>query len=694
MIEMKKLVLIALWLLTIPLLAWCGKSTKNVTFQDAYNTFFSTDKLTQEIHKVDFSKPFEQNTQISINASYMEDWRGSLSISLGGSADINNNNANGNIDISFKGDFPEDFFQQLWGMWPMDLESDAMQREDEEEPSIKVYRPGESGEVREIGRFPIEDDRGENVSPVNQQDSFIISQQRIASESTLSQPSNFLNTNNPQQEQKPAKRMSVDIGLAGKVQLNNSWLYALLDRINLNFPNPIMDTASITEMLSAATGQRVFLVPSAWEDAWWFSLTLPMNNSGFSNNEMITNKITDLVNVVNHAVKTYPLLQEVEKTKIDWNVAYRFTWNSNWVSSFVSEVVQNIDPSLIEWLLAFSDNESLKDLLQDKQQLSSIIAASILKNPLSWYFIIKEKDVVEMRIDSLQVWTGAVIAWNVWADDSATLQWTVWGNPLFTIHINSTESDYQIKANMLTGDNISLDLTLDRQWKWFSFTFNGNWAAVDAKVVLDTKNIPSYNPIHIGEPKTIDQMMEVVQDAMMESDSLWSQGVQARALTTQNKVNLNQIAQALQIYKLDGGDGQWYPLVSWFNVSSLEKLLVPSHLASLPKDPASYKWQHFGGVMSTWYIYFPIMSNGKANNGFILMAGVDPADGGSSAGWANWIDVNNQLVNLPNPTLLDAQKIKKMICSEITITDTTEDNLSKCTAKKGSTALRYLYLQE
>ena len=72
------------------------------------------------------------------------------------------------------------------------------------------------------------------------------------------------------------------------------------------------------------------------------------------------------------------------------------------------------------------------------------------------------------------------------------------------------------------------------------------------------------------------------------------------------------------------------------------------------------------------------------------MSSIQPVE--YDASFANWVDVNNQLVNLPDPTKLESNKLAKLICPKITITDVTEDNLSKCTAKKDSTALRYVEL--
>lgn len=73
--------------------------------------------------------------------------------------------------------------------------------------------------------------------------------------------------------------------------------------------------------------------------------------------------------------------------------------------------------------------------------------------------------------------------------------------------------------------------------------------------------------------------------------------------------------------------------------------------------------------------------------GALLMARTSTVEG------SNWIDADPALTKISNISKADAASIEKMICTTITMDETTVDSLKNCTAKMGSENLRYVIIK-
>lgn len=636
----KKVVFIVLWVLGAALITllvlfftWHLSFAKNLifgkklTFNEAYNKVLFSDVFKTDAEEVDLTKPVRQKTDFSTNIKYEDVFSVSVLFGSEWTADLNSGNVDWSIFLDLKGDIPLSISNSiLWGISNSSLDSTDF-------PSDGIASP-----------------------------------------------------KNPQENLK----RNIDVSLSGKVQLNESWLYGLLENIHIHMnPSEIYNTESLTKVLGAATNQWVSLLAfDSWydEDEFRSGFSVSLNKDAITS--MANEKTKELSASLDRIVRTYPLLQEVEETKVDGDLAYKFAWNPEGVSGVVNELVQLVDVSDLGMYAMFLPTE-ISDLLEHKDEMASLFVAGILRNPISWYIIVKDKDDIELRVDSFQWWEAAKLAGSfstkgVWKIQ-AMMSWEI----LFTIDFSKTESVFLLDMVSVPTD-MAVKLQIDKSGKT-TIALSVMWATMDIATQTQTRNIPSYEPTIIENSKTlgeISEAMNVLSNSLVGDDALLSKEVRNRAIATQHKSNLGQIGAAMAIYKMDGN----YPVVSGYDLAAVERFLVPAYMSHLPEDDSDYKRQHFDGKMSTWYIYIPIRRNWMSNQAVLLMAWVEwTSDANGSL--ANWIDQDNMIVSMEDPTILDFNKVEKAICKKITITGTTEDDLFKCTAKKNSTALRYVYIQ-
>ncbi len=83
----------------------------------------------------------------------------------------------------------------------------------------------------------------------------------------------------------------------------------------------------------------------------------------------------------------YSLFKEIWKTTIDGYTAYKIGWDELWVKSFVQHILQDAKnigaPVTFDWA-------TMDEVIQ-----------GIIASPLEWYMIIKSKDHIILRIDSI-----------------------------------------------------------------------------------------------------------------------------------------------------------------------------------------------------------------------------------------------------------------------------------------------------
>lgn len=144
------------------------------------------------------------------------------------------------------------------------------------------------------------------------------------------------------------------------------------------------------------------------------------------------------------------------------------------------------------------------------------------------------------------------------------------------------------------------------------------------------------------------------------------------------RMDLAEIASALETYF---AINSVYPMAEVFEQSIL------MYMDALPMDPNETEWTSFNSTTVSGYVYSPLMRAGKMNMASMLMARTFTAEG------SNWVDADPALSQVSNISRADASAIEKMICSSITMDETTVDSLKNCTAKMGSDKLRYIYIK-
>lgn len=696
---MKKISILLLMLSATPLLVWCSLFGKKMTFQDAYNSLFVSEGIVKMLERLDENAPYWQKSNFTLDGSYNDMLSVATRFDTVGNYDITNNIADVDLAFTLKLNADKSIMSPFW-WW----DSNSMYNDRNDDTDYQIDRTeyiqtnwindrkdlSEEAKMKWLLTQPKEltedEEQSINSQPILPQDSF----------SPKTNPAAELYPESGTKESK----INIDVSFSGKIQLNNSGIYAYLENaLTEMMPNDIYDTKSLTKAINTVANQWIYLLPigesvEQWSNDPAFMNISTMLGSGKSVWKDIRDKLINLLLAYQNTIKTYPLLEETEKTKIDGNVAYWIAWSQAGVSWFVNELIPNLDSSLLEALLSnFSSSDEISaEQLKNQPFISSIISSVILKTPISWYIIIHDKNLVELRINSLQIWEMNLKT-SVYSDGTATFETTFSDWVAMTWDIRKIDGVIQLTMNLLEP-NMSLAIHLKDDGKWMSLAFSGMWAKVQIGFENEMKKLDNYQPVSIAESKPIADIMATIEKALgnMTGDDVFinrQTQINKRVLNAEKKNSLYQLAQWLWIYWQDNGA---YPNLNdpSFSVESLENILVPSYFAKIPKDTSLFHWLHFGWEMKTWYIYIPILSDWKPNQWFMLITSIQPVEYDASS--ANWVDVNNQLVKLPDPTKLESNKLAKLICPKITITDMTEDSLSKCTAKKDSTALRYVEL--
>ncbi len=698
---MKKISLLVAIILMTPLLAWCSLFGKKMSFEDAYNSLFVPENMAEVIEKIDKKAPFWQKTKFTFDGSYNDMVSLTTRLDTVGNYDVTNNIAD--VDLAFTANFNLDksFMQSFW-WWASNSLLNTRPQESDTEIDNKQQLTDSMFNNRSQGMQQgwIEIEQIEQNNTVNSQnnipqESFSPKTVPTAEPTSDSAKKTFElpMTKDVRSEAGSGKsETNVDVSFSGKIQLNSSGLYANVEKMVIDMmPNDVYDTKSLTKAINTVANQWINLMPIGQPGQEGFLLSF---SSGDDITNNITNKVTDFLKVFQNSIKTYPLLQETEKTKIDGNVAYWIARSQEGVSWFVNELVNNLDVSEFLWLLSeFWFDDLPTEQLKNKPLIASMISSVIVQTPLSGYIILHDEDVVELRILSLQIWEMNLKA-SLFTNDTATFEMSFADGVAVTWDVSKLDGATHTSIHIIPINSL-LTIDLKDGGKSTTLVFSGMWAKVQIGFENETKQLDSYQPIQIIDSKPIEEIMKTIENTItgMTGEGVFinrQSQTNKRALNVQKMTSLSQIGQWLWMYASDNGA---YPNLNdpTFSVESLENILVPTYFASLPKDPTPIYWQHFGWEMKTWYIYIPILSDWKPNKSILLISNIQPVE--YDAWRANWVDVNNQLVNLPDPTKLEASKIAKLICSKITITDTTEDNLAKCTAKKDSTALRYVYMQ-
>lgn len=168
--------------------------------------------------------------------------------------------------------------------------------------------------------------------------------------------------------------------------------------------------------------------------------------------------IKQLLTAAQHAIKTYPVLQEAGKTEIDGKLAYQIAWNQAGVSGFVTEILQSTKN--IGQNIEISQNE-IDDAIQ-----------GVLKTQLSGYIIVYTEKEIVLRIDSLQSEDMGILRATASTKDGATFSLNdIDGVVLFTGEAKPQGKNILIKAH-IPENNIQLEMTVPK-----------DGTTIDAKII-------------------------------------------------------------------------------------------------------------------------------------------------------------------------------------------------------------------
>lgn len=284
---------------------------------------------------------------------------------------------------------------------------------------------------------------------------------------------------------------SFSMRLSGKVQTIGEKLYAYIDAFDLtpNTTNQEIKTsvAFISPLVNTLAKQWIDLSPksnSGLQMIDWLSL------SPYGAN------IKQFLSAIQHAIKTYPLLQEAGKTEIDGKLAYQIAWNQAGVSGFVTEILQSTKN--IGQNIEISQNE-IDDAIQ-----------GVLKTQLSGYIIVYTEKEIVLRIDSLQSEDMGILRATAYTKDGATFSLNdIDGVVLFTGEAKPQGKNILIKAH-IPENNIQLEMTVPKDGTTIDAKIIWSWFAIDIKTQAEVWGVSTYSPTPIETSKPIQDIINWV----------------------------------------------------------------------------------------------------------------------------------------------------------------------------------------
>lgn len=235
------------------------------------------------------------------------------------------------------------------------------------------------------------------------------------------------------------------------------------------------------------------LMNSIWKQ--WIDVT-PRDGSGLVINSNVQiapygANIGQFSSVLQKAVKTYPLLQEVNKTQVDGKLAYQVDRNPSGVSGFVTELLQN--SKNLGQNITFSDEEI------------NTIVKDILETKLSGHIIVYTKDNVTLKLNAAntQQESSADIVYST--KDGANIIWYAAWKEILVGTANRDKQKLTLKGSI--KENGTDTTTLD-----WTFPYNGQ----NMKLILTSSGVKAEVDISF----TVKPLQQFAQTVITESTPL------------------------------------------------------------------------------------------------------------------------------------------------------------------------------
>lgn len=201
----------------------------------------------------------------------------------------------------------------------------------------------------------------------------------------------------------------------------------------------------------------------------------------------------------------FSLFKEIGKTSIDWYTAYKIWRDEDWIKAFAQHILQDAKnigtPVTFDWA-------TMDEVIQ-----------GIVSSPLEWYMIIKAKDHIVLRIDSISTQDS----WKLgFVYDKNGIELTVKDNNNAIIATGNVEKQKKELAFWLhiPWNNISIEgQTIDNQWKAKVILTNSQFV-LTMMIHGTTSTSDAFTAVQIQESTPLSQIIEwfsLIWQGMMQN---------------------------------------------------------------------------------------------------------------------------------------------------------------------------------
>lgn len=297
-------------------------------------------------------------------------------------------------------------------------------------------------------------------------------------------------------------KSNINTAFSWKLQTNQEKLYLYIDAFDVKSSSSgqidSLWLAMLSPIMNTISKQRIDFSP---ENNSGLNVLSGFKISPYSAN------IKQLFIATQHALKTYPLIKETGKTKIEGKLAYQIGWDAEGVSGFINEILksaQNIGGNV-----EISDEE-IQNAIND-----------IMKTELSGHIIVYSEDNILLRVDSLRSEDAWTLSMNISTKKGATF--TLLSNTnsiVFTGEAWRKDKENHITIN-LPENNIQITVQIPDDNQNVSAKIIGSWFNAEINSNIQISPLDAYAPSIIKETKTFQTIYNGLMGLFWSNATTW-----------------------------------------------------------------------------------------------------------------------------------------------------------------------------
>lgn len=286
-----------------------------------------------------------------------------------------------------------------------------------------------------------------------------------------------------------------NVKMTGDIQfVENSWM--IYGKINWFYLSPEKEAGNvewwvINALINTISKKRILL--SEWDQK---ASLVPYRKN-----------IIEFLHQFNLWRNKISLFKEIGKTKIDWYAAYKIWWDEEWVKAFVIHILQ--DAKNIWTPIAF-DGSTMDEAIQ-----------WIINSPIEWYLIIKSKDHVILRIDSVSTQDSGTI-WFEYSKDWLFLTIKDTDNTIIATWDVIRKNQELVFNLAVPNNNVYIAWYTENNQNSASVTLKNPEFILYTTIKGITKAIDSFTPEVITWSISLKQILQWFSMLQGKTDELWN----------------------------------------------------------------------------------------------------------------------------------------------------------------------------